>query len=354
MSAMSTRTIELDRSDLDKSIEVLSSAAQALQLTRFQSLSYRALMISADAATVLLFASSAIPLIINTEDLIRSNFFAFFIVVGILFDLSIFVGIVSLLLSIPLFVRVFRERARLKKLGLSSLSKSLWMESRRSRWITRGRGWLLLGTGVFLLLGAVQTAVVAFLEKEQFPWRVGISLAVFFALTAVFVLAARYLRNQRERMALTADVEELRRAAQNLRERAGNAEVVTVPSELLEQTAKIESAQIASERKDAVLQSIASPSKEYAVAFDRSAVKQRATLDIADRMELEDLVEQVGAEATESQAGTGTITALRAATKSKRIEIDYLIDQASHRIRITAVRPGIDGSPASSNGATHA
>src|SRR6476660_2265468 len=105
MSAMSTRTIELDRSDLDKSIEVLSSAAQALQLTRFQSLSYRALMISADAATVLLFASSAIPLIINTEDLIRSNFFAFFIVVGILFDLSIFVGIVSLLLSIPLFVR---------------------------------------------------------------------------------------------------------------------------------------------------------------------------------------------------------------------------------------------------------
>jgi hypothetical protein len=47
-------------------------------------------------------------------------------------------------------------------------------------------------------------------------------------------------------------------AIQSLRERAGNAETVTVPSELLEQTAKIESAQIAKERRDAVLQSIGS------------------------------------------------------------------------------------------------
>jgi len=44
MITMEIRTIELDRNDLDKSIEVLSGAAQALQLTRFERLSYRALL----------------------------------------------------------------------------------------------------------------------------------------------------------------------------------------------------------------------------------------------------------------------------------------------------------------------
>ncbi len=44
--------IELARKDLDKSIEALSSAAQALRLTRFERLLYRTLMLSVDVATV--------------------------------------------------------------------------------------------------------------------------------------------------------------------------------------------------------------------------------------------------------------------------------------------------------------
>ena len=79
-------------------------------------------------------------------------------------------------------------------------------------------------------------------------------------------------------------------------------------------------------------------------------------LSIADRIELEDLVEQLsaGAGELESQAEGGATAALRAATTSKRVEIDYLINQASHRIHITAVRQGVSGSKASANGASHA
>jgi len=69
------------------------------------------------------------------------NFFGTLTVLGIL------VGIVSLALNIPLLRKVFRERARLKKLGLSSLSRSLWKESRRSRWsrwLSRAHGTLLI------------------------------------------------------------------------------------------------------------------------------------------------------------------------------------------------------------------
>jgi membrane protein implicated in regulation of membrane protease activity len=182
-------------------------------------------------------------------------------------------------------------------------------------------------------------------------------VALFVVIIAAMVLGARYLRNQRERIDLTTNAEELKRALQRLRQRAGDVETVTVPSELLEQTAKIESAQIATQRRDAILQSSASPSKEYAVAFDHGAVEQRATLDIADRVELEDLVEQLSADAAELEsrgAGAGVTAALRAATKSKRIEVNYLVDQASKRIRIAAIKQTAGGSATFDNGSVHA
>ena len=101
------------------------------------------------------------------------------------------------------------------------------------------------------------------------------------------------LQTQRERMDLTANAEELRKAFQSLRQRAGKTEVVSVPTELVEQTSKIESAQIAKERKDAILESVSSRPTGYAIAFDRDAIEQRAMLDVADRIELADLVAQL-------------------------------------------------------------
>ena len=157
-SAMAARTVELDRNDLDKSIEVLSSAAQALRLTRFKSLSYRALMLSVDVATVtfVIIIIIAIIKVFFTQPPVDAPSPPSLViqVLTAVFGVSIGVGIVSLVLNIPLFVRVFRERARLKKLGLSSLSRSLWIESRRSRWISRARSYLLIGVGMVLALFA--------------------------------------------------------------------------------------------------------------------------------------------------------------------------------------------------------
>jgi hypothetical protein len=358
VSAMATRTIELDRNDLDKSIDVLSSAAEALRLTRFERFSYSALMISVDIALVTFIATNIFFILASWFSGQWWDAFGASIIVLLV---SIFVAIVSLALNIPLFRRAFRERARLKELGLGSLSRSLWKESRRSRWVARARGVLLLGAGIYVFLIVVLMSLLligSMLSTEPEPdpsGRLGgFIITLTFAAIAALMFAARYLRNQRERIELTANAEELRKALQSLRQRAEDAGVVPVPSELLEQTAKIESAQIAKERRDAVLQSITSPAKEYAVAFDRSAIEQRATLDIADRMELEDLVEHLGAEATEPNAGTGTVVSLRAVTKSKRVEIEYVIDRASRRIRINTVRQREGGPDTSANGAGHA
>jgi hypothetical protein len=237
--------------------------------------------------------------------------------------------------------KLYRERASLKELGLSSLSKSLWKESRRSRWRSRAREVLLIVVGILcFLVGAV---LYGGLFREIY-----VEMTLVFATIAVLIFTARYLHNQRERMELTASAEELKKAFEGLRQRAGKAEVVSVPSELLEQAARIESAQIAKERKDAVLQSIAVRPSGYAITFDRYAAEERATLGAADRVELEDLVAQLSTEGAQIEAQAGAVHGaeggtLRGMTKSQRVEIVYVIDQASRGIRIIAVRHGGGG-----------
>ena len=78
--------------------------------------------------------------------------FVVLVVLAVVIGFFILTGLLSLMLSIPLFIRAFREKARLKTLGLSSLSKSLLTESRRSRRIGRIRRFLLNGIGVAILL----------------------------------------------------------------------------------------------------------------------------------------------------------------------------------------------------------
>jgi hypothetical protein len=182
---------------------------------------------------------------------------------------------------------------------------------------------------------------------------------ILYGVGAALLFTARYLRNQRERIDLTASAEELRKAFQYLRQDADEAGVVSVPPVLLELTAKIESAQIAKERKDAVLQSVALRPTGYAIAFDRDAADQRAKLGVADRVELEDLVAQLSTDGAQLELQAGAVVGtkdgpFRNATKSKRVEIEYVIDHASHRIRIIAVRHGGDGSHAPVKGVSHA
>jgi hypothetical protein len=345
-------TIQVNRNDLDKNIEVLSSAADALRLTRFERISYRALILSVDAATLagaVLFLLGMLFQFLSPSGQERLDSFG--IVLGVVVLCLVLMGVLSLMLNIPLFVRVFRERARLKKLGLSALSKSLWMESRRSQWISRIRRISLVSIGTFigllLIIGLLDTIIT------NRPVSNDIALGFVTLLTILGLLfASRYLQNQRERIDLTANAEELTKTFQSLQQRAGTAGSVTIPVEILEKTANIESAQIASERKDAVLKSIASNSQEYAIAFDRGAVEQRATLGIADRIELENLVDRLSANPEEPDSQTVTPNrqiipvdrtrgrTLRAATKSNRVKVDYIIDHASRRIRITGVAAG--------------
>jgi hypothetical protein len=370
---MTTRTIALDSKDLEGGIEALSSAARAFQLTPFERGAHRALMVSVDVAVWSFLVLVALISIVVARGLDPNDLtpvqqalvFAPLVASMVAFTFAVVVGTVSLALNIPLLHKLYRERARLKELGLSSLSESLWKESRRSRWISRARGALLILAGIFMFFGVFLGVVNVMTTPKQMTefegeirgeWEPGLLLALFFATIAVLIFSARYLQIQRERMELTASAEELKKALEGLRQRAGDAEVVSVPSEFMERAAKIESAQIAKERKDAVLQSVAVRPSGYAITFDRDASKERARLGVADRVELEDLVAQLSTEGARFEPQAGVVADAeggtpRVMTKSQRVEVVYVIDQASHGIRITAVRHGGGGSP---NGHSHA
>jgi hypothetical protein len=309
--------VALSPNELERTIEVLSSAGQTLQLTRSERITYLALLISVDVAMASFFASVVVIIIASLtvlSDLFSSNAVTWpWMLAGILvvvFVLSFVVGIISLALNIPLLLRTRHEGEMLKQLGLGSLSTLLWKESRRSRWVSRLRGALLLGIGILILVGMVFASkgmLEASTSDDRISFFVGLLL---YGITAGLLFGARYLRNQRERMDLAASAEQVRKALQKLQAREG-PELVSVPAELLERTAIIESAQIKKERKDAVLQSAAFRSDAYAIAFDRNAAEQRASLGVAERVELEDLVADLSTEARNARRRPTPFPALK-------------------------------------------
>ena len=344
--------VALSPNELERTIAVLSSAGQTLQLTRLERITYRALLVSVDVALASLFGCF---LAVVFASLSGDWLWVLALVLGLVFVVSFLVGIISLALNIPLLLKTFREDRRLKRLGLGSLSTSLWKESQRSRWISRLRSVLLLSIGILILVFASKAAIEARTPDD----RIGLLIALpFYGITAGLLFGARYLRNQRERMDLALSAEQLRKALQGLQEREG-PEVVSVPPELLEQSAIIESAQITKERKDAVLQSAVFRPNAYAIAFSRDAAKQGATLDVADRIELGDLVAEFSTNGARLGSQAETIPGSKGATllgttKSKHVEIEYVVDHASQRIQVNAIRHRGEASQASPGGANDA
>jgi hypothetical protein len=214
---------------------------------------------------------------------------------------------------------------------------------------------LLVTIGLLIVVGMLYASGIV-IRADNSEDRISFSLpALLYAIVASLLFSARYLRNQRERMNLAASADELRNALQGLRRRGGT-QLTPVPAELLEKTAIIESAQIASERKDAVLQSAAFRPKAYAITFSRSATEQRAMLSTVDRIELEDVVAELSTNGDRLEAQAETVTdaagiTLRSTTRSEHVEIDCVIDPASRGIQIVALRHRDLASPPPLNGA---
>jgi hypothetical protein len=334
------RGYALDPERLDGAIEVLKRAAESSRLTRHERLAHRVLSLSSylsSGALILFIIALPLRLFLPATALTKWS--------GVLFDvpalllvLAAVVGVLSLVLSLPLFLKSIRDRAKLKRLGLVTLSKSLWKAGRRHRWLQRIRGGLLRFLGsLALLMAAVAFLLAKVLEKDQRI--VFVPLALCCVVLSGTMLSARYLRRQREQGEFFASPEKLQEALRELRRHAGDRAAVLVPAEMLERVARIESARIAQEQTAAILASAGSVQGGYAVIFAPEAAQQRSALDTTERLELEELVEQLSTETLRVEPDAGAAGGVkRARTASSFVQVEYATDEARRAIRVMAVR----------------
>jgi hypothetical protein len=323
ISLMSAAKIIVRTSGIESGIDALSRAAQAFQLTRMEQISYWVLMISADIISVTTIFLFSLALMGYTND--NSVFFTIVVYVWLIAGLT---SVVALLLSSKLLLKLLRKQIEVRRLGLTRLSKSLWKESRRGRWTALIRGFVYVFAIVLLLL----VAIVGGSDR---------SIVSLFLIFALLVISARYIRYQRERIELGLSATKLKQALERLREHAGQAEQVSVPSELLEQAARIESVTIAKERDDAVLRSVAARPSGFAIRFNGDAAEQRAQLNASERMELEDMAAQLSTQGRldgEEGGARPQGDAQRREAVGERVAIDYLLDEQARSILLTAIR----------------
>jgi len=153
------------------------------------------------------------------------------------------------------------------------------------------------------------------------------------------ILLWRLMQRSRERLAIIADVDRLRSTLTSMKADAGSDQRVVVSAAFLEKVARIENAQIARERADAVLASVRSVDRGYGLLVAREVSEQKATLAPSQRLAVEELIDRVLADPYLPALAKEQLDGLwRATTPDGASEVDYSVDESMRRIHIVAFR----------------
>ena len=354
MAHTDLRSIALDSRSLERAIEVLSEAVKEFGPTRGEVLRYQFLKVSLDIVVISYVLMWVRGLFLR--DLFPKSIFV------TIFVASMIAVFLSLLLNVPLMSRTFQDRRKLKSLGVSDVSRSLWKARRRRRWVDRARSGLLVVVSLsFVVIGASDiVSPVSWFQgmRGYFDYMPEFMFSVLVLLVpACLVFAGRLLRNQREEMECAANGQELVAALQGLRRQAGAIGTIDVPARLVEQAATVEATQIAEDRRQAIIRGVGSHDRGYAVALEDKALAQRAALGVSERIALEELLASLstgGPQVEETAGSTAHASCTVSDSDSARtnIEVEYVLEASSSILRIQAVnRVGV-ASAASSAGAT--
>lgn len=346
MSDSPAETIALDSHGMDGAIAALSSAAVSFGLNTRQRFMYRALMINVDLGAAALVFMWLLQLAgwcggtwwpevtLDLRDLHKSVQD----VVVWLFLGSLVSGLLAFLLGAPTIKSVFRERERLEALGLDALVTSFWRVRRKHSFWSGLREAVLACLGAVYALGAVVSIVRWVLHRETMLLLI-VPSAMFLA--ALF-LGAWILRVQKEKIELAAEAVQLKQALLSLRERKDSHDLVPVPVEVVRQAAMIESAHAAKDRQAAILQDAGKESPGYAIAFSPECLEQRNMLNRDERLELEELLVDLGASGAalpgvEVEASV-TPQAFVVRTAGRRVTVEFSIDKETRTLLITRLR----------------
>jgi len=170
-------------------------------------------------------------------------------------------------------------------------------------------------------------------DEVKSPWEI-VGVVPLLIISAA-TLISRSIQRSREQFEIVADSERLRATLTSLH--AGPEASVEVPAAVMENVARIEHAQIARERAQAVLAGVSAANRGYGVQLARSVLEQKASLPANLRLEVEDLIDQLTAEPYPSAAQRADGT-LSARTPDGSAEVGYSVDEQNRRIHVLAIR----------------
>src|SRR5262245_59255687 len=126
---MDARTVAIDPKELERGIEALSSAGRAFRLTRFERGAYYLLTVTIDVTVWGVIALFVLAIVLEALSVTEMKAFEVGEIIAVVLFFGTVLAYIALIINVPLAAKLYRERARLKELGLASLSKSLWRES---------------------------------------------------------------------------------------------------------------------------------------------------------------------------------------------------------------------------------
>ena len=334
------RQYEISRAEFERALTLLERERESMRLSRAQKVSYQLYIIFV-CGFVICLVGVFISVLVSIERTKPSA-------VGFSFSIGLalcFLGaILSLILNIPLMLKIGRQKWRLRKLGFSDASDVLWKAQQKTRrWVAvTGKialylGILFLGLGMLFL---VVTVARGWGGRGRVGW-----WALWNFLFAIVLVVFYFLQKGKAWLDMVAsrwtDITRLKASMLDLKksaERAG-ADRISVPSETIERFCQIETETIVRSRAQAISEMAMAPRSNLSILSSRDVLEAKSVLDAESRLKVEEAIEGLMLEprpsGVEEDAKTGF---LRRRVNGTDQEIVYAVDDAERRLRLVTLR----------------
>jgi hypothetical protein len=332
--AQATAEYEFNRAEFERALGVLDREQQAMQLSRAQRLSYKIYRIF-----VWGFVLCLVGIIVDFAIEFRKTeppfaFLIFFLAIGLCFLFAI----LSLVLNIPLILKIIRHKLLFHRRGLSDFLDALWKAHQKTRRRMAIVEKTALGLGIVFLIISIIGIWISWVGAVT-CFLIGTLFIMFYVLQSGKAWLDMMTSRWRDAARLKESMAALEKAAQH-----AGSERIPVPVDVIEQFSRIETEQIARSRAIAISESATAPRTDFSIQSSNEVLKVKAGLDPDDRLKVEetinDLMLQPKPSGVEKDADTDT---LRQGVQGTDWEIVYAVDDAGRQLRLLSLRQSAMG-----------
>jgi len=331
---------ELNRADFERVLAVLQHEQDALKLTRGQRIAYWSYTIFLWSFVLSVFGTLVATILMKdgqrtTADTVQTVC----IVLGMI---SLFGGVVSLLLNLPLTAKIIRQKLAVRRMGFAGASSALWRAQRR----TKPSQVILRRVGLTVAILAFAIAVAVTFAGGGIKWGLWSVPAFGFLLVMMYVLErGKAWLNMMS--AQGADARNLQRSLLRLRVTEGGEGIasIAVPNAAIQAFSRIESEQIARSRVSAIAKSAKSSATEYSITPSIEVRKVRVGLEPRLRLKVEEAFDALMLDPRPSSAQPEPATGLlRQRVEGTGLEFLYSVDDTARQLKLVSLRQSEAGS----------